>query len=126
MTVVKATAGQPNVTVTEKDTNINTTAVEVFDGFSKAGDNSTKRNDSVSKITTQSAANQPHQQKPPTAEKSISQSSKRNRNLRPDASADLNMQWYEILFVSFFLFFGLISFSDEISPFKIYIVTKSQ
>jgi len=84
MTVVKAAAGQ------EKDSNINTAVVEVSDEFSKV--TSIRRNDSVSKITTQSVANQPHQQKPPTAEKSISQSSKRNRNLRPDASADLNMQ----------------------------------
>lgn len=106
-----ATAGQPNVTATGKDTNIDNT-VEVSDGFIKVGDNTTSRNDSVSKITTQLVANQPYQQKPPTAEKSISQSSKRNRNLRPDASADLNMQWYGVVlsFLSFFFFFGLILF----------------
>lgn len=93
-------------TLTEKDTNI---ATEVSNEIKVDGNDA--RHNSLSE--NNKLADQKQQPQQPI-EKATSQSSKRNRNLRPDASADLNMQWYDTVlpfFLSFSSFSYLLSFA---------------
>lgn len=79
---------QANVTVAENNKKVITEDIQVNDKNSTIND---PLFDNI-KLTDQK-----HQR---PLENANSQSNKRNRNLRPDASADLNMQWY-FFFVSF-------------------------